>query len=269
MVSQRRRAAIKTRIARDRQDAQRQLNEILHDPEFQQLEATWRGLHYLVMNTETSTALKLRVLNVTKKELLKDLEKAAEFDQSALFKKVYEEEYGTSAAIRTAAGRRLRVRPRIRRTSACSRCCRASPRRRTRRSSPAPARSCSTWTASPSSANPRDLAKIFETIELIKWQSFRESEDSRYVALTLPHVLLRLPTARTPMPVEGFNFEEDVDGTRPPQVPVGQRRLGLARGSPTRSPSTAGARRSAASRAAARSRGCRPTPSRPTRATSP
>lgn len=72
-----------------------QLNEILHHPDFQKLEATWRGLAYLVFNTETSTRLKLRLLNISKDDLLKDLEKAVEFDQSALFKKVYEEEYGT------------------------------------------------------------------------------------------------------------------------------------------------------------------------------
>src|SRR4051812_4005426 len=71
-----------------------QLNEILHHPDFQKLEATWRGLHYLVHQSETGTSLKIRVLNVSKKDLFKDLEKAAEFDQSALFKKIYEEEYG-------------------------------------------------------------------------------------------------------------------------------------------------------------------------------
>jgi type VI secretion system protein ImpC len=87
--------AIKTRIAQIDQRISDQLNGILHHPEYQQLEASWRGLHYLVMNSETGTRLKLRLLNVTKKELLTDLEKATEFDQSVLFKKVYEEEYGT------------------------------------------------------------------------------------------------------------------------------------------------------------------------------
>src|SRR5437588_446693 len=71
-----------------------QLNEIVHAPEFQRLEGTWRGLHYLVQQSETGESLKLRVLNVTKRELGKDLEKAVEFDQSATFKKVYEDEYG-------------------------------------------------------------------------------------------------------------------------------------------------------------------------------
>src|SRR5439155_27066580 len=71
-----------------------QLNEIMHQPEFQKLEGTWRGLHYLVDKSETGESLKLRVLNVSKRDLFKDLERAVEFDQSALFKKVYEDEYG-------------------------------------------------------------------------------------------------------------------------------------------------------------------------------
>src|SRR5437763_4038369 len=88
-------AGIKARIAQIDEAITSQLNEIMHSPEFQKMEASWRGLHYLVMNTETGTMLKLRLMNVTKDELLSDMEKATEFDQSALFKKVYEEEYGT------------------------------------------------------------------------------------------------------------------------------------------------------------------------------
>src|SRR6266481_4421222 len=72
-----------------------QLNEVMHDPAFQKMEGTWRGLHYLIMNSETGESLKIRVMNITKRELEKDLENAVEFDQSMTFKKVYEEEYGT------------------------------------------------------------------------------------------------------------------------------------------------------------------------------
>ena len=71
-----------------------QLNEIMHHPDFQKLEGTWRGLHYLVSQSETSEMLQIKILNVSKKELLRDLQRAPEFDQSALFKKVYEEEFG-------------------------------------------------------------------------------------------------------------------------------------------------------------------------------
>jgi type VI secretion system protein ImpC len=88
-------ATINARIADIDKVLSAQLNAIMHAPEFQKLEGAWRGLHYLVMQSETSTMLKIRVLNISKDELRKDLEKAVEFDQSALFKKVYEEEYGT------------------------------------------------------------------------------------------------------------------------------------------------------------------------------
>lgn len=88
-------AGIKDRIGQIDSLLSNQLNEIMHDPSFQQLEASWRGLNYLVMNSETGTQLKIRVLNITKKELLNDMEKATEFDQSVMFKQIYEEEYGT------------------------------------------------------------------------------------------------------------------------------------------------------------------------------
>jgi len=120
-----------------------QVNEILHHEEFQKLEGSWRGLHYLVFNTETGTQLKLRLLNITKAELLKDLEKAVEFDQSALFKKVYEEEYGTFGGFPYSCligdfefGRHPRI-------SRCWKRFRTSPPPRMRRSSPRPARACS------------------------------------------------------------------------------------------------------------------------------
>ncbi|HAA76390.1 TPA: type VI secretion system contractile sheath large subunit, partial [Candidatus Latescibacteria bacterium] len=88
-------AMINARIAEIDQRITDQLNEVMHAPEFQKMEGTWRGLNYLVMNTETSTGLKLRLLNVTRNELQNDLEKATEFDQSNIFKMVYEDEYGT------------------------------------------------------------------------------------------------------------------------------------------------------------------------------
>src|SRR5262249_27421029 len=86
---------INARIAAIDELLTRQLNEIMHQPEFQKLEASWRGLHYVVQQSETSPMLKIRVMNATKEDLRRDLERAVEFDQSALFKKIYEEEYGT------------------------------------------------------------------------------------------------------------------------------------------------------------------------------
>ncbi len=189
-----------------------QLNEIMHAPEFQRLEGSWRGLHYLVTQTETGESLKLRLFNVSRDELQADLEKAVEFDQSQLFKKVYEEEYGTFGGAPYSCllvdfefGRHpkeMKLMEKIAEVAA---------------SAHAPA----LLAASPKLfdmesfaelANPRDLTKLFESSELIKWRSFRESEDSRYITLCLPHILMRLPYGPATSPVEEFDFQEDVDG---------------------------------------------------------
>src|SRR5437016_9788083 len=205
-------AGIKARIAQIDEAITGQLNEVMHSPEFQKMEASWRGLHYLVMNTETSTMLKLRLMNVTRDELLSDMEKATEFDQSALFKKVYEEEYGTFGGNPFTVlvgdyefGRHPQDIATLEKLSSVA----------------AAAHAPLIASASPKLFDmdsftelgiPRDLAKGFESTELVKWRSFRESEDSRYVVLTLPHVLLRLPFGPDTVPVEGFDFKEDVTG---------------------------------------------------------
>jgi type VI secretion system protein ImpC len=206
-------ATISARIADIDRLLSAQLNVIMHAPEFQKLEGSWRGLHYLVMQSETSTMLKLRVLNISKKELGKDLEKAAEFDQSALFKKVYEEEYGTFGGAPYGAligdfefGRNpqdIALLEKISNVAAAAH---------------APFLSAAdpglmgleSYTDLP---NPRDLAKKFETPDYAKWKSFRESDDSRYVGLALPHILMRLPYGPDTVPTESFNFKEEVDGT--------------------------------------------------------
>jgi type VI secretion system protein ImpC len=205
-------AGIKDRIAIIDELISAQLNEIMHDPDFQKLEASWRGLQYLVMNSETGTMLKLRLLNVTKAELTSDLEKAVEFDQSALFKKVYEEEYGTFGGNPYSVligdyefGRHpqdMATLEKISNVAAAAHApfiAMASPK-------------LFDWDRFTEMGIPRDLAKGFETAELIKWRSFRETEDSRYVTLVLPHVLERLPYGPDTVPVEGFNYVEDVDG---------------------------------------------------------
>lgn len=205
-------AGIKQRIAEIDQMLSDQLNAIMHSPEFQSLEAAWRGLFYLVTNTETGTMLKLRLLNVTKKELLADLEKATEFDQSALFKLVYEQEYGTFGGNPYSVligdyefGRHpqdIAMLEKLSNVAAAAHApfiASASPK-------------LFDWDSFTEMGVPRDLAKGFESTELIKWRAFRDSEDSRYVALTLPHVLLRLPYGPDTVPVDEFNFVEDVDG---------------------------------------------------------
>ncbi len=189
-----------------------QLNEIMHHPDFQQLESAWRGLSFLVMNTETSTRLKLRLLPIKRDELQKDLEKAVEFDQSNLFKKLYEEEYGTFGGSPFSCligdfefGRHPKDIALLEMISGVAAAAHA----------PFIAAASPKLFDLPSFTdlgNPRDLAKLFESTELLKWRSFRESEDSRYVVLTLPRALLRLPYGPDTVPVEEINFVEDVDG---------------------------------------------------------
>ncbi|MGN6315548.1 type VI secretion system contractile sheath large subunit [Trinickia sp.] len=190
-----------------------QLNAIMHDEDFQALEASWTGLHDMVYGTETSTRLKLRLLNVTKKELLKDLETAVDHDMSVLFKKVYEEEYGTFGGYPYSLligdytfGRHPQDIALLERISKVA----------------AAAHAPFIAAAAPSLFDlksftelgvTRDLSKIFESAELTTWRSFRASEDSRYVSLVLPSYAARLPYGAKTKPVETFNFEEDVDGT--------------------------------------------------------
>jgi type VI secretion system protein ImpC len=153
------------------------------------------------------------MLNVSKKDLLKDLENASEFDQSALFKKVYEDEYGIfgGAPYGTLVGdyefgrhpQDVALLERISNVAAAAHAPFLS----------AAAPQLFGWESMTEMSGPRDLAKIFEATEYVKWKSFRESEDSRYVGLTLPHTLMRLPYGQETVPVENFNFEEDVDGT--------------------------------------------------------
>jgi type VI secretion system protein ImpC len=191
-----------------------QLSAVMHAPEFQQLESSWRGLHYLCKQTSTSPMLKIKVFNTNKKELVRDFQTAIDFDQSALFKKVYEEEFGTFGGAPFAAivgdfeiGRQPTDMYFIEQMSHVA----------------AAAHAPFVSGASPELlgletftdlGKPRDLAKIFDTVEYAKWKSFREAEDSRYVGLTLPHFLGRLPyNPKDGTTVEGFNYVEDVNGT--------------------------------------------------------
>jgi type VI secretion system protein ImpC len=189
-----------------------QLNEIMHNADFQKLEATWRGMHYLVHQSETGENLKIRVLNVSKRDLFKDLERAVEFDQSTLFKKVYEEEYGQLGGqpygmlIGDYEFSRhpediglLKMVSNVAAAAHAPFIAAANPK-------------LFNMERFTELANPRDLAKIFDSVEYAAWKSFRESEDSRYAALTLPHVLGRLPYGQEFKRIDEFNFEEFVDG---------------------------------------------------------
>ena len=188
----------------------KQLNLIMHHEDFQALEASWRGLHFLVMNTETNNKLKIRLLNVSYNDLYKDLDKAVEFDQSALFKIIYEEEYGTFGGEPYSIlvgdfqfGRTARDIKFLEMLSGVAAAAHA----------PFIASAYAKLFDMDDFGNlykPRDLSKIFESAELIQWRAFRESEDSRYVTLTLPKVMMRLPYHHENNPVEGIYFDEDV-----------------------------------------------------------
>lgn len=204
--------AINSRIAEIDRLLSEQMNEIMHHPDFQKLEGSWRGLNHLVKNSLTSTQLKIRVLNVNKKDLLKDLERAVEFDQSALFKKVYEDEYGTFGGAPFGAligdyeftnhPQDMSLLEKIAGVAATAH---------------APFLSAASpelfgWDEYSQMSEVRDVSKIFDRMEYVKWRAFRESEDSRYVGLTLPRVLGRDPYGAATRPIETFNFEEDVTG---------------------------------------------------------
>jgi type VI secretion system ImpC/EvpB family protein/type VI secretion system ImpB/VipA family protein len=212
-------AVIDKRVAQIDAQLSAALSSIMHMPAFRALESSWRGLHYLVSRSETGTMLKLRLLNATKAELLKDLETAVEFDQSMLFKHIYEAEYGTLGgspyslmvgdyAIDGSA-QDIEFVTRMAEVAAAAH---------------APFISA----ASPQLfglenfddlAHPRDLSMVFSHQELEPWREFRELEDSRYVTLVLPRVLLRLPYGkaekRNTIPCDGLNFEEQVGATLP------------------------------------------------------
>lgn len=206
-------ASIDARIAELDKLLSDQVNAIMHHPDFQKLEASWRGLKYLVMQSETSPMLKIKMLNASKKDLVKDFKSAPEFDQSALFKKIYEEEYGTFGGAPYAAlvgdyefsrhPEDFYLLDELSHVAASAHAPLIS----------AAAPSLFGLESFTDIGKPRDLSKIFDTVEYAKWKSFRESEDSRYVGLVLPHVLGRLPYGRDTVPLEEFNFEEDVDGT--------------------------------------------------------
>jgi type VI secretion system protein ImpC len=185
-----------------------QLVAIMHNEKFQKLEGSWRGLHHLVSNTETSAQLKLRVLNISKKELSRDLEKAVEFDQSQTFKKIYESEFGIAGGEPYGAligdyefsshPDDISLLSKMSNVAAAGFCPFLS----------ATSPKMFGFESFTELSKPRDLEKIFESAEYIPWRSFRDSEDARFVTLTMPRTLARLPYGQATKPVEAFNFEE-------------------------------------------------------------
>ncbi|TFW33905.1 type VI secretion system contractile sheath large subunit [Massilia horti] len=191
-----------------------QINLILHHPEYQQLESAWLGLHYLTSNTETDEHLKIRVANITKKELHKTLKKykGVAWDQSPLFKQIYEQEYGQLGGQPYGclvgdyhfdhSRPDVELLGELAKNAAAAHCpfiAGASPT----------TMQMDSWQEL---SNPRDLTKIFETPEYGGWRMLRESEDARYVGLAMPRFLARLPYGARTNPVDAFDFEEQTDG---------------------------------------------------------
>lgn len=213
-VSENLSSTIDARIAELDQLISDQLSEVMHAAEFQKLESSWTGLQYLCKQTSTGEQMKIKVFNATKKELIKDFKTSIDFDQSALFKKVYEEEFGTFGGAPFATligdfeiGRGVEDMYFVEQMSHVA------------AASHAPFISAASpelfgLEAFTDLGKPRDLAKVFDTVEYAKWKSFRESEDARYVGLTLPHFLGRQPfDPKDGVTCEGFNFVERTDGT--------------------------------------------------------
>jgi type VI secretion system protein ImpC len=186
----------------------KQLAAVMHHPKFKQLEGSWRGLHYLVMNTETSAGLKLRVINWSKRELFRDMSRATEFDQSQLFKKIYESEFGTPGGQPYGALigdyeftnhpediDTLRLVSNVAAAAFAPFIAAASPR-------------LLGLDSYRELSAPRDMEKIFDSLEYTKWNAYRETEDSRFVTLVLPRVLARLPYGERTTKVDEFDYEE-------------------------------------------------------------
>lgn len=185
-----------------------QLAKIMHQDKFKKLEGSWRGLHYLVSNSETGEGMRIRMMNVSKRELFKDLDKAVEFDQSQTFKKIYENEFGTAGGEPYSVligdyyfnnhPEDIGMLGNLSNVAAAGFCPFIS-------ASDSEMMGFNSWSEL---SKPRDLAKIFDSVEYAKWQSFRESDDARFVTLTMPRALARLPYGSNTLPVDAFNYEE-------------------------------------------------------------
>ena len=191
-----------------------QINLIIHHDDFRNLEGTWRGLYHLVSNTETDEMLKIRVMNITKKELGKTLKtyKVTAWDQSPIFKKIYEDEYGSPGG--QPYGCLLgdyhfdHSAPDVALLGSMSQIAAAAHAPFIGGAGPT-VMNMDSWREL---SDPRDLTKIFQTPEYAPWRSLRNSEDSRYLGLAMPRFLSRLPYGAKTSPVEEFGFEEDVEG---------------------------------------------------------
>lgn len=191
-----------------------QVNQIMHHDDFRRLEGTWRGLHFLVNNTETDETLKIRVLNISKKDVGKTLKKfkGTAWDQSPLFKKLYTEEYsqlgGSPYGCIMGDYQFDHSAPDVEILSGMAQIAAAAHAPFITNTAPS-VLGMDSWQQL---ADPRDLSKIFSTPDYAAWRSLRESEDARYIGMCMPRTLARLPYGAKNNPVEEFDFEEDTAG---------------------------------------------------------
>jgi type VI secretion system protein ImpC len=208
-------ASIEAMIAALDKKLSEQINLILHHEDYQRLESAWRGLHYMVNNTETDESLKIRVMSISKQDLGKTLKryKGTAWDQSPLFKKLYEEEYGQFGGEPFGAivgdYHFDHSPPDVELLGEMSKIAAAGHAPFITGAAPS-VMQMESWSEL---ANPRDLTKIFTTPEYAAWRSLRESDDARYLALCMPRFLGRLPYGAKTDPVDAFNFEEDTVGS--------------------------------------------------------
>lgn len=213
VVSQNLARSLDARIAELDRMLSEQLSLVMHAAEFQKLESSWRGLHHLVTESTTGAMIKIKVFNASKKELMRDFKAALEFDQSSLFKKIYEEEFGTfggapfGALIGDYAITRqpedLYFLEQMSHVAAAAHAPFIT----------APSPELLGLESFADLGRPRDMAKVFDTVEYAKWKSLRDSEDARYVGLALPRFLGRLPyNPIDGITIDSFPFVENVDG---------------------------------------------------------
>ena len=208
--------SIRSMIAAIDKKLTEQVNLILHHDDFQKLEGAWRGLHHLVSRTETDTMLKIRVFNVSKTDLAKELKKfeGTAWDQSPFFKKIYEEEYGQLGGepfgCLVGDYHFDHTPPDVKMLGSLAQIAAAAHAPFITGGSPT-LMQMESWQEL---SNPVDLSKIFTTPEYAPWRSLRESDDAKYVGLAMPRFLARQPYGAKSNPVESFDFEEDTEGAR-------------------------------------------------------
>jgi type VI secretion system protein ImpC len=209
-------ASIEAIIATIDRKLSEQINLIIHHPDFQKLESAWRGLHYLVNNTETDEQLKIRVMNISKNDLGKTLKryKGTNWDQSPIFKRMYEEEFGQFGGepfgCVVADYYFDQSPPDVELLGEMAKVSAAMHSPFISGASPT-VMQMDSWQEL---ANPRDLTKVFTTPDYAPWRSLRESDDSRYLGLAMPRFLSRIPYGARTNPIEAFNFEEDTEGAQ-------------------------------------------------------